>query len=119
MQKCHVNRLPTFDGLISHEIMDNVLYAVRLDCLSNCRRQILIDDSPRGMRKSLLKGEAHMADATTNVNKEWGFGRQTVTEFLLKGIDIEKYLLPLAIGHHPLEKIGEARRYRKGPIKGQ
>ena len=108
MQECHVQRLPTFDGLIRHEIMDNVLYAVRLDCLSNYQWQIMIDNSPRGMRKSLLKGEAHMADATTNVNKEWGFGRQPVTEFLLKGIDIEKYLLPLAIGHHPLEKIVES-----------
>ena len=88
--------------------MDSVLYTVRLDCLSNCRRQILIDDTPRGMRKSLFKGEAHVADATTNVNKEWGFGRQPVTEFLLKGVDIEKDLLPLAIGHHPLETIVEA-----------
>ena len=108
----------TFDRLFRHEIMDSVLHTCARDCLSNGGREILVDDPPRRVRKLLLECKAHMPDAATNVNENWGFRLQIVAKLLLERINIEKNLLPLAIGHHPLEKIIEARWHCQSPIEG-
>ena len=108
----------TFDRLLRQEIMDSVLHTRARDCLSNGGREVLVDDPPRRMRKLLLECKAHVPDAASNVNEEWGFGLQVVAKLLLERINIEKNVLPFAIGHHPLEKIVKARWHCQSPIEG-
>lgn len=98
--------------------MHSVLYTFAWDSLSNCGREVLVDDPARRVRKLLFECKAHMANAAANVNEEWDFGLQSVAKLLLERINIEKHLLPLTIGHHPLEKIVEARWHGESPIKG-
>ena len=98
--------------------MDGVLHTGVRNRLGNGGREILVDDSPRCMRKFLLECNAHMTDSATNVNKEWSFRLQPMAKLLLERKDIEKYLLPFSIGHHPLEEIVEARGNCQSPIEG-
>lgn len=107
----------TFDRLLRHEIMDGVLHAGARDRLGDGGREILVNDAPRRVRKLLLECNAHVADPAPNVNKEWGLRLQPMAKLLLERKDIEKYLLPLSISHHPLEEIVEARWHCQSPIE--
>lgn len=97
--------------------MDSVFNTLAWYCLSNGRRKVLVDDTPRHVRKSLLKCQTHMANATTDVNEERSFRLQAMAEFLLERINIQKDILSLPVGHHPLEEIVEARRHSQSPIE--
>ena len=118
LRRSGIRRGLTFNRLLRHEVVDRMLYTFAWDRLSNGRREVLVDDPPGRMRDSLLECKTLVANATTDVNEEWDFGFQPMAEFLLEGINIEEHLLPLTIGHHPLQEIVKARWHSQGPIKG-
>ena len=70
--------------------MDRVLYTFKRNSLSNDRREILIDDTARQVRESLLHSKALMTNTATNVNEQGDFGLQAMAKLLFDGIAVEE-----------------------------
>lgn len=97
--------------------MDHVFHSITWNSLSNDRRKILIDNTARNLRKSLLQGKALVTKSSANVNEQGGVRLQTMGKLLLERIDIKKDVLTLPIRGHPKIEIIEARRHAHGPLK--
>ena len=107
----------TFYWLLSHEIVDHMLHSITWNSLSNGRRKILIDNTARYVRKSLLHGKALVTNTSANVNEQGGVRLQTMAKLLFERIDIKKDVLTLPIRSHPKIEVIEARRHAHGPLE--
>ncbi len=97
--------------------MDNVLHSITWNGLSNDRRKILINNTTRYVRESLLQGKALLTNTSTNVNEQGSVRLQTMAKLLLERIDIKKDVLALPIRGHPKIEIIEAGRHAHGPLE--
>ena len=109
----------TFYWLLGREIVNHVLHSITWNSMSNGRRKILIDNTARYARKSLLHGKALVTNTSANVNEQGGVRLQTMAKLFLERIDIEKDVLTLPIRGHPKIEVIEARRHAQGPLEGR
>ena len=98
--------------------MDRVLYTFTWNSLRNDRREILIDDTARQVRESLLQSKALMTNTATNVSEQGNFGLQAMAKLLIERIAVEECVLTLTTGGHPQIDIIETGRYAQGPLEG-